>query len=1103
MARAAAKAATRRIVTSFDGGRLQVAAAFVQGAAAGSEVLILAGARGAADDLARECARGGGLLGVHRLTLTQLAAVLATESGARQRLAPISALGMEALAARAAFECRARGALEYFAPVADTPGFARALASTLSELRREGVDRDQLAKAGAAGADLARLLGVWERELAERSLSDRAMLYRLAAEAAAPPAQHRLLGLPLLLLDCRLDTAVERELAAAVARRAPGVLATAVAADPDGIQRLEEILGAKAEGPTDSESRSALDRARRCLFSLDIPAAAETDDTVEIFSAPGEGMECVEIARRIRRLAESGTPFDRVAILLRNPGSYQPMVEEALRRAGIPGYFTRGTARPDAAGRAFLALLACAGEGLSAARFAEYLSLGQTPRVEADGTPPRREADWTPPENDEAPALRTAEQEAEPVEPEDDPASPVVAGQLRVPFSWEKLLVEASVIGGRDRWQRRLRGLDAEFEMQLAEMKEGDEPRRAGVERQRERLGNLQRFAQPVVEFLDELPRSAAWGEWLPKLRALAAMTLRRPEPVLAALAELEPMEAVGPAGLDEVRSALSETLRSLRRAPPERRYGSVFVGTIEESRGRSFAAVFLPGLAEGSFPRKAPEDPLLLDERRETLGGGLRRRSDRLAEERLLLRTAAAAAESRWIVSYPRMDVAQTRSRVPSFYFWEVVRAAEGRLPELRELERRAARAAPARLGWPAPRDPQAAIDAAEYDLAVLDPWLREARGGEAARGRARYLLGGNAHLARSLRTRGRRWKNFWSEADGIVDPDAAAREVLERHRLPARAYSPTALEQFAACPYRFLLHAIHHFRQRQEAAPLERLDPLTRGSLFHAVQFELLRNLQTAKRLPVTAENLNGALQAADEALDGVAAAYEERLAPAIARIWQSEVEEVRADLRGWVRQLVEVHAEWMPERFEFSFGLARGAPRDPTSSPAEAIVAGGVQLRGSIDLIERHRRSGRLRVTDHKTGKAPTDWPLLVRGVAQSPVVVGGGRVLQPLLYGLAAEALLGEAVESGMLFYCTQRGAYSNMEIPFTDETRQAAARVLETIDRSIEDGFLAAAPQPGACARCDYRIVCGPYEEMRTARKQKAKLAGIEKLRVMD
>src|SRR6202021_2010063 len=153
------------------------------------------------------------------------------------------------------------------------------------------------------------------------------------------------------------------------------------------------------------------------------------------------------------------------------------------------------------------------------------------------------------------------------------------------------------------------------------------------------------------------------------------------------------------PPSPDEVYDVLPERLGFLRAEPPRRRYGRVFVGSIEEARARSFDVVFLPGLAEGLFPRRALEDPLLLDEQRIQLAAdldtGLDTQDDRIARERMLLRSAAAAASQNLVVSYPRMDVAQSRARVPSFYALEVVRAAEGRLPSWGELEKRAPRPA------------------------------------------------------------------------------------------------------------------------------------------------------------------------------------------------------------------------------------------------------------------------------------------------------------------------------------------------------------------------------------------------------------------------
>ena len=91
--------------------------------------------------------------------------------------------------------------------------------------------------------------------------------------------------------------------------------------------------------------------------------------------------------------------------------------------------------------------------------------------------------------------------------------------------------------------------------------------------------------------------------------------------------------------------------------------------------------------------------------------------------------------------LSYPRIDVVESRPRVASFYALDVKRATTGRIPSIDELGREAEHLGGARLAWPAPRDPALAIDAMEHDLAVLDPLLHQ-RATPAPKGRARYLL-------------------------------------------------------------------------------------------------------------------------------------------------------------------------------------------------------------------------------------------------------------------------------------------------------------------------------------------------------------------------
>lgn len=1023
------------------------AARLLRELSAESEVLVLAASKGAADDFVRQAA-GDGFLGVHTLTLAQLAASLATRQVSSRRLTPMSALSQEALVARVVYENRAK--LDYFGPVADRPGFNGALTRTLGELRLDEVPLDRLAEVGAPGADLARLASAYGRELEAQSLADLAQLMRLAIESVRE-GQHHLLGLPVILLDVPIRTQLAKRLVAALANTHAFVLA----ADEETRRNL-----AGSTLDCGGSASTTVDRLRQHLFGPSAPAGP-LDDTLAYFSAAGEGLECVEIARRIRRLAEAGTPFDQIAVLMRAPDRYQPLLEEALRRAGIPAYFQRGANRPDPAGRALLALLACANESLSASRFAEYLSLAQIPDLNPVGAPMRTEAAIVAADDELLAAFTGASGAAPAQDPEAD-AGP----HLSTPAAWERMLVDAAVIGGRDRWERRLLGLEFELRQQKNQAEDNDERKIESIDRRLRQLRNLRQFALPLVGQLGVLPRQASWGIWIERLTELAETAIRNPESIVALLRELRPMAQIGPVSLAEVYRVLEERLRFLRRDSAARRYGCVFAGNCEDARGRTFRVVFVPGLAEGIFPRRVTEDPLLLDPYRATLRLAT---SDHTVErERLLLHIAAAAGD-RLVVSYPRMDVAQARPRVPSFYAIEVLKAAEGRLPDLRAFEKQAAAATPSRLGWPYPARTQDAIDNTEYDLTTL---LRSER----RRGAGRYLMEEHPTLARALRTRWLRYHKAWSDRDGLVDPARSTQDKLKEQSLLARSYSPTALQAYAHCPYKFLIQALYRLSPREEAEAIEHLDPLTRGTIFHDVQEKVVTELDALQLFPLDRDYLDPAFAVMERVLNEVARVQEENLAPAIPRVWKSEIEEIRADLRGWLRHMATAGGDWRFVDAEHAF--------------EEVKLFHGFQVKGRIDLIEKHRVTGLLRVTDYKTGK-PVD---------KMPGPLGGGAVLQPVLYAMAAEADLKQPVDRGRLFYSTQRGGYREIEVQVNDTALNRMRVLLNTINHAVETGFLPAAPNTDACAICDYRPVCGPYEERRVAGKPKDRLEPLKMVR---
>ena len=167
-----------------------------------------------------------GVLGLHRISLIQWAVLLSRQYLAEESLTPVGVLGVEAIAARALHEANLAGDLQYFAPVAMLPGFAKALSRTIQELRLAGVHAEDLANTGPAGADLSKLLARFKDELSGTNLADLASILELARDAVENgDGETRLgqpfVGLPMIVLDVPLETAAHRAFFRAVAKIAP------------------------------------------------------------------------------------------------------------------------------------------------------------------------------------------------------------------------------------------------------------------------------------------------------------------------------------------------------------------------------------------------------------------------------------------------------------------------------------------------------------------------------------------------------------------------------------------------------------------------------------------------------------------------------------------------------------------------------------------------------------------------------------------------------------------------------------------------------------------------------------------------------------------
>jgi hypothetical protein len=249
---------------------------WLEARAPAEEVLIVGATLDAANELVRVVARTkSAAFGYHRMTLGQLAASLARPAMAARHAVPLGRMGVEAVANLTVHKLAERGALGRYASLANGPGFARAIANVVTELRLEQITPDALAD---VAPDLRPLLQAYEEELADHGFIDWSGVLHLAAAAAANQScRHRLVGLPTLLLDVPVTTASDLALVRALCSRTPEMLVTAPANDAIMLARLRtgletEIVDLDSH-PVRIDKGGSLARLQHHLFNDHAPTA--------------------------------------------------------------------------------------------------------------------------------------------------------------------------------------------------------------------------------------------------------------------------------------------------------------------------------------------------------------------------------------------------------------------------------------------------------------------------------------------------------------------------------------------------------------------------------------------------------------------------------------------------------------------------------------------------------------------------------------------------------------------------------------------------------------------------------------------------------------
>jgi len=988
--------------------------------------------------------------------------------------------------------------------------------------RRAGLLRD-----GRRGklAELSRIWGDYEAFLSERSLADESDVMRQAAEALTDGSDAMRHAADAL---AGAESAGEEGLAGteSVGGKPPRPcepLAVYGFYDLNPLQKrlLEARIGAGgatvffpyADVPAMAYARPTLDWFLSLGFEL-VELAPDPEELhlpkeTIVISAPGEAREAREAVRTLRRLVEErDLSLQDSAIIVRTPEVHSGVLGGELDRLCDPGIEDRRLPERRTAflespvklsrtrsGLSLLKLAASVRSEFSRADVIEFLSLAELSPA-ACGSP-----DEDPPVGD-----------------------------------WNAISSLAGVTSGADGWLSRVRSLVERLE---GEQDEFTEAHARLASPARRLLEVLERTVGPLAGMPPTAPPARYLDEITEVFTAVTCGSRERDE-VLAALDGVRRLsELAGSVSF----TGFSELVRDHLDAASPR--GSSFgsggpsVLSSMSARGLSYSVVVVPGLVEKQFPLTRRQDPVLLDFEREKLnratgGDPLRQlplRAPGIDEERLLFRLVAASATDVLVVTYPRLDPATARPRVPSIFVLDVLERLTGEKQDYGSLDVNP-HVTRVPLSRRFPKDRGEALTRHEFDGCSILGALETGEARELA-----YLLTEARPLRSRIEMEDTRWANPWfTRYDGALSKPEALEAVASSPGFPlgggsgrpggsesGRPASATALEEYARCPFRFFAHKILGIEPPDEPEEALEFTPLDRGSLYHEVLERFMRKVTSSGPGRADPSHLKQLFEIADRAIDSgrwSLAGYRgsRRL----------ERRSLRLNLAVWLRNECAERTDLLPAHFEVRFGGASRRGDDPTLSSERPVRfdAGKdieVLFGGRIDRLDLSESGARARVVDYKTGnpkgvKDPLDrgrhlqLPVYLLAAAEllgsdaAAALLGSDAAAEPLGSDAAAE-LLGSDAASELLGsgdaaltpadldaeYRFVTGGVRAKPVAMTraelDARMDDLKKAVRCIAHGIASGMFFPPIDDSVCRNCDYAAACGSASAALSSMKQ--------------
>lgn len=480
---------------------------------------------------------------------------------------------------------------------------------------------------------------------------------------------------------------------------------------------------------------------------------------------------------------------------------------------------------------------------------------------------------------------------------------------------------------------------------------------------------------------------------------------------------------------------------------------GHLHISSLEGGGWSGRPHTFVAGMDSGSFPGPSFEGPLLSDRDRRRVGRGeLGLEEEKAIEKRYLFAELFARLRGRISVSYACWDPSQARELAPAPEVLQALRLQRGdpalpfsALDGCVPLEFRVPRGGSAG-GAMLDRD-DVWLDAISAEDGRL---LRASR----AVGRGYPGVGRGMAAAAALE---RSEPSVHAGMLGTADPPFSFQNIFTRWDDAPRPLSAGALGHLGACPRRFLFRTVlrAYPPDDPEFDPDRWLNALERGAVLHRAYERTLKTAREKNIKPPAPEFMDVALERVRQECER---ALVETPCPSRA-VQERETEELRADMRVFVKKIREGRPAWL--HVEFPFGGREGMELE--------MGARKVLVRGAVDRVDEGDEG--LRLVDYKTGKANTkmwDGP---------SGVYDGGRRLQHVVYAHAVHACLGQPVEHMEYQFPTRRG--ENQVRRYEAEELSRGGDLIAAMLEGVEAGcFPATDAAAKDCRFCDYREVCG-------------------------